>query len=262
MTMPIFPLPLGETGMLEELEHRNVLPLPPTGVRLSPGVQAFVMKRFWECSLMMTYLFPSTYQRHKGLPNSLKWESVGFLKPIIVYSPLWLSSPGIFHSHVSSYSAPSNSQHCHHSILIWRGCSCVLLGKTVSPDFRVAVCPAASALSWVQGRSLFQFVQLFFTVRMEVITLHIGAEIHCPQFLPLTCHCFELSHWHALSHSICHIPPGNENEDTSSCQLIEMDMNLAPAFCFSNEKIDHQWGEERWVKIHSEIHLYWLLRPA
>lgn len=144
MTMPIFPLPLGETGMLEELEHRNVLPLPPTGVRLSPGVQAFVMKRFWECSLMMTYLFPSTYQRHKGLPNSLKWESVGFLKPIIVYSPLWLSSPGIFHSHVSSYSAPSNSQHCHHSILIWRGCSCVLLGKTVSPDFRVAVCPAAS----------------------------------------------------------------------------------------------------------------------
>lgn len=66
------PSPLRETGLLEKLENMNVFLLPPTGVRLFPGGQAFVMKRFWECSIMMTFPFPPTYQRHKGLPNSSK----------------------------------------------------------------------------------------------------------------------------------------------------------------------------------------------
>lgn len=112
--------------------------------------------------------------------------------------------------------------------------------------------------------SFFLFV-FFFFLRLKWLAhrLHAGAEIQCPRFSSL----FSWVLWanslvsFKSLYQLCTVWQWKWGRFLMSINR-EMEENLAPAFCFSNDKIDQRWRRKSQMKTHGDFRLYWSLRPA
>lgn len=80
MTMALFPLPLCETGLLEELEHRNGLPLPQLGEALPWGAGLFceeVLGVFHNDDLSLSAHLPETQGSSQLFKMRICWVPEG-----------------------------------------------------------------------------------------------------------------------------------------------------------------------------------------
>lgn len=125
------------------------------------------------------------------------------VKPMKVWV-LW--SPEVSHFQVSPHSTSSNllklplkySYSYGSSSFCFRytHLDCVSLYSSVSPDFRGAICPVMSVLSWIHEKYWFlAFSSLFVVVSMEAAILssfHVQSWIQKPRKPPLLNNCLPL----------------------------------------------------------------------
>lgn len=141
------------------------------------------------------------------------------------------------------------------------GSLAIFLDQTFLRFQRGSICPLMGLRTvWFSPFPAFSY---FLRLKWLAHHLHAGDEIQSPRFSSL----FSWVLWanslvsFKSLYQLCTIWQWKWGSFLVSVNR-EMEENLAPAFRFSNDKIDQRWSRKSQMETHRELHLYWSLRPA